>query len=497
MTATAFEGTAAATLRTARAALLVAASLVAGAAFAAVVRVALPRVLGPAAYGSYRLAESAAELVLILLTLGLDTTLRRDVAQRPSEAADRLWGVVRLRARAGVVLVLLGALALALGGASTTVLGLFAAFAAAQLVMSISNAHTATLHALGDARWPAMVTVGARASWTVLALVALWWSRAPLLVAAALVLVETFRLIVMHRRSAQRHGAPRRAARGVPREAWRAAATSLPIFVNFVAHSLYARLGIWILGLRAPTLEIGWYATAANVAGVALLGMPLVTWILLPAAASAGVRAAEERDALVAAALRAALLIAVPGATLLTVIASPVIGVLFGADFMPAVPVLQRLAPTIGLAYVATIAAVSLLERGRERLVAAISVAGLAASVILTLVLVQVAAPGEAAAAAAMASLLTEVGVTIAMLVVAWRPSWTRPVGRTALGLAAAAGALLVLDRTLGAASVAPAARLGLLLLATPLLLTAFRAIGTADLRFVRAVLSRQPAHAS
>lgn len=79
----------AATLRAARAALAVGASLLAGAGFAAVVRIALPRVLGPAAYGHYRLAESAAELVLILLTLGLDTTLRRDVAQRPSEAGEQ------------------------------------------------------------------------------------------------------------------------------------------------------------------------------------------------------------------------------------------------------------------------------------------------------------------------------------------------------------------------------------------------------------------------
>jgi O-antigen/teichoic acid export membrane protein len=485
-----------ANVRAARSALAVAASLLAGAGFAAVVRVALPRVLGPSAYGHYRLAESAAELVLILLTLGLDTTLRRDVAQRPEEAGLQLWGVVRLRARGGVVLAALGGLALAIGGASPLVLSLFVAFAAAQLVMSISNAHTATFHGLGDARWPAAVSVAARASWTVLALALLWWSEAPLLVAAALVAVEALRLLALHRRSVARHGPAPRATTEFRRAAWLAAAASLPIFVNFVAHSLYARLGLWVLGLRAPAVELGWYATATNVAGIALLGMPLVTWILLPAAASAGREAGVARDVLVAGALRAALLFAVPGAVLLTLLAGPLIVLLFGADYQPAVGVLQRLAPTIGLAYLATIAAVSLLERGRERVVAAISVAGLALSVILTVSLVHVAAPGAAAVGAATAQLLTEIAVTVTMLAVAWRSAWTRPVGRTALGLLAAAVVLVSLNVSLGAVSLAPMFRIAVLVLALPVLLVLFRAVDAADRRFARAVLFRQPAHA-
>lgn len=485
-----------ATLRAARAALAVGGSLLAGAGFAAVVRIALPRALGPAAYGSYRLAESVAEVVMILLTLGLDTTLRRDVAQRPESAAERLWDVVRLRAHGGVVLAVLGLVALTIGGAGATVLSLFAVFALAQSLMSVSNAHTATLHAVGDARWPAAASVLSRGGWTVMALLALWKRGDALLVAASLAIVEGIRLFALHRRSLARHGAPPvRVSRGLSPAAWTAAIASLPIFVNFVAHSLYARLGLWILGLRAPALEIGWYATASNVAGVALLGMPLVTWILLPAAASAGVRADEERDGLFVGALRAALLFAVPGALILAALADLMIVRVFGAEFAPAAGVLQRLAPTIGLAYLATIAAVSLLERGRERVVAAVSVGGLVVSVALTMLLVRAAAPGEAAAGAALASLLTEVVVAGAMLALAWRPSWTAPVARTALGLLASVVSLAAVIWLAPSLSLVPRLVLAVVAVVLPLIL--LRAVRVADLAFARAVLSRRKSNAS
>lgn len=484
-----------ATLRAARAALAVGASLLVGAAFTAVVRVALPRALGPEAYGGYRIAESAAELVLILLSLGLDTTLRRDVAREPAQAGARLWDVIRLRSIGGTGIAVLGVLVLAISGVSPTVLVLFTTFVLAQLLVSLSNAHTATLHAVGDARWPAVASVAARALWAFLALGFLYAGAPPLLVAGALVFSEGLRLLVLHRRSVQRHG--RTVARrggGIPRAAWVAAAASLPIFINFVAHSLYARLGTWVLGVQASALEVGWYSAAANIAGVALLGMPLVTWILLPAAARAGAGSEADRDQLVVGALRAALLFAVPGALLLSLVAAPLVALVFGAAFAPAAVALARLAPTIGLAYLATIAAVSLIERGRERTVAAVSVAGLLVSVGLTLVLARPSTPGAAAAGAATAALLTECAVTTAMLALAWRRAWSAPLARTAAGLVAVASILAVLDRPAVLALPLVFQLIGLVVaVVAPLLL--LRAIRPADLAFARAILRREPAH--
>jgi O-antigen/teichoic acid export membrane protein len=482
---------------TARAALTVGGSLIAGAAFAAVVRVALPRTLGPAGYGSYRLAESAAEALLLFLTLGLDTTLRRDVAQSPSQASARVADVVKLRATGGVLLAALAVLALWWGGASSSILALFSVFAAAQVLAAIANAHASGLHAVGDAGWPSAASVALRALWSVLALVILRLTSAPVFVAAALVLAEAARVLVLKHRGSKRH----EKAETSPslRAAGLAALASLPIFVNYLAHSLYARLGTWVLGLRAPAVEIGWYATASNVAGLALLGMPLVTWVLLPAAARAGTQDASTRDALVVGALRAVLIVGLPGIAALMWLAEPLVSMLFGAEYAPAAAVLRVLAPTIALAYLATVAAVAMLERGAERRVATVSILGLGVSLIVTLLLVRGGAAGSYALQAARAALVTETLIAATMLSLAWRRDWTAPLVRTAAGVGLSLAAAGVVLMTPLVTAHLPLLQLLFALPALVLTLLLTRALNRDDLAFARAVLSRKSsrAHAS
>jgi O-antigen/teichoic acid export membrane protein len=481
-------------LQAARAALTVGGAILVGAAFAALVRIALPRALGPSVYGGYRLAESTAEVVLLLLTLGLDTTLRRDIAHAPATAAQRLWDVVGLRVRAaGAVGLLIGMLLLA-GGASWSVLALYAAFAAVQSVMSVANAHVATLHGLGDTRWPARLGVAVRGAWTLvaLALVAARWH--PLWIVGALCLAEAWRLVALHRRSAGRVGLPTSVERFAWGRAWAAAAASLAVFVNFLAHNLYARIGTWTLGMTAAPEAVAWYASAANVAGLALLGMPLVTWILLPSAAGAAADP-QRRDALLVAALRLTLLAVVPVAAAIVWGAEPLVALLFGPAFAPAAEALRALAPTIALAYLATIAAVSLLERHRERTVASVSVLGLLLATGLTLWFVPRAGNGSAAAAAAM--LLTELAVTATMLALAWRPAWTRPLLRTASGVAAALLLALVADGLLIRADAGLLLRGTVLALCYGITLPIVGALRADDLRFVHRVLRRHPADAT
>jgi len=479
-------------VRAARTALTVGGAILVGAALAAVVRIALPRALGPTVYGGYRLAESAAEVVLLLLTLGLDTTLRRDIAHAPATAAQRLWDVVGLRTRSAVVIASLGGLLLVLGGASARVLTLYVGFAAVQSLLAVANAHVAALHATGDARWPSRLGVALRAAWTLVALGLLAVGWHPLWLVGALLGTESVRVLLLQRRSVQRFGAASAVAAFSWSRAGVAAAASLAVFVNYLAHNLYARLGTWVLGVRVSADAVAWYASAANVAALALLGMPLVTWVLLPSAAGAS-RAGTGRDTLMVAALRAALLGAVPVAGVIVWAADPLVGLLFGSAFAPAVPALRLLAPTIALAYLATIAAVALLERGRERHVALVSVGGLVVATGLTLQLVAHAPEGQAASAAALAMLGTELTVTVAMLALAWRRVWTAPLLRTAAGVG------LALVVALAAAQLAATLGVGLLLRGTLLAfvyavtLPLVGAVRRTDLDFVRTVLRRAP----
>jgi O-antigen/teichoic acid export membrane protein len=473
-------------VRAARSALTLGASLLAGIACSLAVRVVLPRVLGPVAFGEYRLVETVAELVLVILTLGLDTALRRDVARDPASAHARLASVLALRTVGGVALIVVIVGGFSASGASLPRVSLLALLAVGQLLLSLNNTHAAVAHGVGDVRWSAVASVVARAVWAGVSLALLAVTASPVPVALTLVVVEGIRFVALQRRASILFGTS--TARPDLRAAVMAAAASLPLFVNFLAHNFYGRLGTWWLGMHAASAEVGWYSAAANIASAALVGMPLVTWVLLPATSREGVDHSTTTDGLIAGALRIALLVATPAALLLAALAPTLVVALFGPQFAPAATTLALLAPTVAMAYGSTVCAVSLIQRGADRTVAVVSVAGLGLSLLLNAVLVHPGAPGEAASRAALAALLTEVAVTATLARLAWRRAWTIPIARATLGIAAAGTLAAVVARLLaahGAVSLAAAASAYLL----TLILTG--TIGMPDVRFAQQTLSR------
>ncbi len=474
-------------VRAARAALTLGTSLIVGIAFSMAVRVALPRALGPTRFGEYRLVETVAELVLILLTLGLDTALRRDVARDPSTASSQLANVIALRSRGGWMLILLIGTGFWLTGATAERLALFGLLATAQLVLSLNNTHAAVAHATGDVSWNAASSVIGRASWALLSIGVLAVAPSPLLVAAAFLVVEVLRFFVQTRRSATLY--PTEVSRPNFRLAMGSAVASLPLFVNFLAHNLYGRLGTWWLGFSAPAAEVGWYGAAANISSAALIGMPLVTWVLLPAASRDSTTSAEESDQLVVGALRVALLVATPAALLLAALSPSLVSLFFGAAFLPAAPALQLLAPTIALAYGSTVCAVSLIQRGKDRTVATVSVAGLVLSVVLNALLVHPGAPGDAATRAALSALVTEVVVTIVLARFAWRAAWTAPLARATIGIATGVAAATLATHAVPDAGMVITGSVAAL--AYLLSLIAAGAVGMPDVRFARQVFTR------
>jgi O-antigen/teichoic acid export membrane protein len=473
-------------VRAAQSAITLGTSLLAGIACSMAVRVALPRVLGPAAFGEYRLVETVAELVLVILTLGLDTALRRDVARDPSTAGAQLANVLLLRTYGGIALIAMIIAGFWLSGASVDRLVLLALLAAAQLMLALNNTHAAVAHGIGDVRWNAVASVVARAAWATLSLTVLAIAPSPLPVALAFLAVETVRFVLQQRRATTLYNM--RAVSPDMRRALGAAAASLPLFVNFLAHNFYGRLGTWWLGSNASAAEVGWYGAAANISSAALVGMPLVTWVLLPAASREGATSSAATDGLVAGALRVALLVATPAALLLAALSPTLVVVLFGAAFAPAATALSLLAPTIALAYGSTVCAVSLIQRGEERSVAAVSVAGLVLSVVLTAVLVHPGAPGDAATRAALSALLTEVIVTAVLARLAWRQAWTASLARAAAGIVAAVAAALITSRLVAGHGVPALAAASAAYLLT---LVISGTVGMPDVRFAQQVFSR------
>ena len=463
------------------------ASLAATGTIALAVRLMVPRLLGPSAFGELRLVESMAEIVFILLTFGIDIRLRSEAATNPGRVKSYLGGLVALRIGVGVAVIAVAAISLGLFGTTAATVRLFVVAAMAQVLLVLNNSYGALEHAAGDVGWLARTSLVFKVGWAVALVTVLLSAPTGLAIVAVAVVAEAARFGWLTRRGVRHHELRLRPRFG---PAAVAVAASLPFFVNAVAHTIYGRIGVGWLAVVAGRAEVGLYAAAANLAAIALLGIPLLSWVLVPSAARAAAESTEALRSIVSGTLRASLLIAVPVSAVLWLTSEALLTVLFGPAYAPAAAAMRVIAPTVALTYASTVCGLALLQRGRVWLVAGISLAGVLLMAALNALLITsgVGAPGTGAGAlaAAWALLFTEVAVT---LVLAWasRELWSEVAlvrTATALGVGAASMAVVawVWPGTIGGAVTA----LGVLVTAV----IALGGLDGADVEFARTVIA-------
>jgi O-antigen/teichoic acid export membrane protein len=224
-------------------------------------------------------------------------------------------------------------------------------------------------------------------------------------------------------------------------------AACVPFYVIQVAGTVYAKVDVSLLAVLSNDTEVGWYGTASNLAGLAFLLSPLVSWVLLPLLSRAAARSEEELFALARRSIEVILLAVLPLSLFMGLGADLWIPLLFGRAFEPATLSLRLLAPIFVFTYLAMISATCLLLRERAWTVAGIQLAGLALNPTLNLLLVPWVArelgAGGAGAGAAMALLATEASVAIALTATLGGRAFDRTTVRS-LGLAVLSCAAVV-----------------------------------------------------
>lgn len=373
-------------------------------------RMLIPRVVGADAYGSLRVAEASADLVFVLLGFGLDALLRREVARDPQRVSAHVWPVLLFRALAGVLVLGAGALWLTQRGSGGTALSLFLVLGAGQLALSLSTAASAVQQALGRGHLTARANVAAKFVWLAAIVLVLVSRPTLLLVALAGAMIEIVRAGRALRALcllAPPSGASWRFAPEWIREA-------VPFAINALAHGLYARLGVWWLHETHGARETGLLGGTAQIAAIALLGVPLLFSILLPALS----RDRDGADARAGRLLRTMLMTGVPLGALAMLTAPWWTTLVLGADFMGSVPAMRWQIATVLLTYVASLSAIVLLVRGSARRVASISMFGLLFAIFATWLLLPsgTVAEGVAATRGAQAMFCTELFVATLLL---------------------------------------------------------------------------------
>ncbi len=411
------EAEAAETHAAGRNALSLATSLGMGWSIAVVLRLLLPRVLGPERFGELHFSESFAATFMVFSTLGLDTYVRRHLSVNPATATEFLGGALLLRAAATGVLMSAMVAGWFLSSGKAAPLLLVLGCGAAQAALSVNTLLAALMDARGLTRKAAPLAVASKAVYVVGVAVVVTAGAPLFAIPLCMLFSEACRGAVLWRwlRIAVPGPWPVNVA-----AAFAVVASASPFFLNQILHSVCGELDVSIIALGQGALEAGLFGAANNLAALTLVLMPLLPAVLMPAGARAASRSREELDRLMGKAWRGVMLVCIPLVLFLTAGANDVVTLVFGEAYATSALPLVILAPTVVVTYASTLAAIQLIQLDRTWFVTVTSVVGLVVNVALNIVAIPAfyrwLGSGGAGAGAAAASCVTEVVVLGAMM---------------------------------------------------------------------------------
>jgi len=375
------------------------------------VRLLLPRILGPEAFGQFNWAsEGFTAVFFVLAGLGLEVYIRKEVALRPQHASEFFGGTLLLQVLMAVVL--LGAMQalMHVQGKPDHLKLLVVLLSVYQLFFRCSGTLAAVLHARERVDGLSVVNITTKCVWgggqlLVLALgLPLPWLGVPILASELVRAVALFRLVRKH--TGLQLKVDTRGTRT-------ALGGALPFFLNEAALAANGPMGVFLLGFLTNTTEVGWYGAGWNLAGLTLMAAPVLNWVMLPLLARASRHSEEELTRLTRRTIEVVLSCAIPLALAMGLGADVWIGLVYGEAFEPAAAVLRLQAPILVLTYVAMVCAAVLTVTNRGWWVTRTSVVSMVLNTTLNLTFARLFlgwfGPGGGARASALALLICEV----------------------------------------------------------------------------------------
>ena len=395
-------------------------------------RVAIPRHLGPTAFGTISWADAFTTTLFVILSLGLDAYIRKEVAVRPEHASDFYGGAIVVRI--AITLGLLGSLGLFLHFTHRPfdVSALVMLYALAQFAATSNATLGAMLHAKGRVRGMSALSVVTKVIWAVGVLCA-FAVNAPLWgYGAAYFASEAVEVVVLTELARKHLGLVFRVDPTATRAMLK---SSLPYSIAGIATTAYSSLGASMLEFVAGSKEVGLYNAAFTLANLTLLMSPILGWVLTPMLARAATQSRAAIFEHTSRTMELVLTLAIPASMLINLGASVWVRVVFGAPFANASMALRVMSTLFVLTYMAIIYANTLVVLERAWALTWISVGGLVVNATLNIVFVhysmQLLGEGGGGAGCAAAMLGTEIFVAACMAYIAGRAAFDRRCAQT------------------------------------------------------------------
>jgi O-antigen/teichoic acid export membrane protein len=351
------------------------------------VRFYLPRYLGPDRFGMLSFADAFTGAAFVVLSLGVETYVRKEIALRPDHAKDFIGGIVLLRLAMLVVVYGGMALVLHLTGRSPEVRGLVYIYGLAQF-FTVGNATSqGLLQATGNVNELSVLTVAAKLLWAAGLIVAVFFDLPLWAFASALTLSEGLKSLVLFRLVQKKFDI---VARFDARAIWHVVLASLPFYVAGMATTIFNRVDVSILAVMSTDREVGWYGGAAGLASLTMLMSPLIHWVLVPLFSKAAAASEDELRSLLCRSLEFILSLAIPVSLMLVLGSDLLVGLVLGPKFAPAATAMEVLSCAHVLMYLSLVCSTALTMLNRAWHATAVFGVGLIVSPLCNLLFVPI-----------------------------------------------------------------------------------------------------------
>ncbi len=372
----------------------------------------MARELGQGGFGHFIFALSLTSVLVLAAGLGTDSLLEREVARDRSRARGYVRGVTRVKAVSATLLLLLAGAIVHVAGYPFEARVAVYLVGAGVVVEHLSKTRYAVFMAYEQMRLMSLSIIVQR-TLTAAAGIALLLSGAGLVTVSLVFLAGALVALALAELSFHRLAAPGPARRD-PAAGWRALVRAgLPIGISSLLFTLLLKLDAVLVGFLAggtDNTEVGYFGAAYRVVEATMFLSWYFGGAIMPLIARAG--GGRERDLArgYETALKAVTAVLLPIAVGFSVLAEPIVRLLFGPGYEDAVLPLRLLSAMTVLYGINYLASTFFIGRDRPgafgRLLAVVVVQNVAFNVVLI--------PPYGAAGAAFNAVLS--GVLLAVL---------------------------------------------------------------------------------
>jgi len=438
--------------------------------------------LGPARFGELSVALSYAALLTVVIDFGLAAQLTRLVAQRATGPDGALGATIVLNGALWLLAMPLVLLVTVLFGYSPELRDTILFLAASVLFIGVANTVAAYLQGREQFFLPAVASVAQRLAAAGLGITVLVTRPDLVAVAAAFVASGVVNIAVLLVGLRSR---PSFTLRVDPRNALELFRRTVPLGLFGIAAIVYWSVDMILMERLAPPENVGWYAAAYRLFGVAtILPSVAVGIALAPVLSRLSIGSRPELRDVIEKLSTFMIVAGTAAALMLALFADQIIALMYPAHaYRESAMALRLLAPGLLFAYVNRVYAQSLVSLHQERRLLVMAVAAAALNIVANFIVI----PQFRENGAALTTSLTELFWLVAVVRLMPRDLLVAATARVATRTLVAAGATAIV--LLPARELALALGVPLALAVYAGLVVMLRAVSATELQALRALV--------